>query len=671
MPRPTPSSVLARLVARGTRPGNLLPELHRALLENTGGSRSILLERRNETAGYVGMSGRGFTDLGEGIAGAEALELTAHAGDHPAVIDLAALPTLGRILRASHALVATVAGLRLTAVLAVGDPAIPEEQALAIGSIASVEFGLVLEWNRLAREQSFHQRLREFSVAFWRSLTSPSSKQLALESLTTDVNTLLGTRAVSIWLLDRRARELVLTASSDPIREAAGPRVAAGDDAHPAARGLHFDRPQRTAPGADVIAAPLRGLRRALGAVVVEAGVGTDDESRLALVQEFGRQLSVAIENLQLLDEILKQRRLLEDTFHSLADLVVVTDTALRVAQTNDAFAARVNCTRTELLDRPLEGLVGPSMAAWIRGEEAAAPGDADGAARTRTFESELLGGTFVVTVTPLASQDGESAGLVLVARDITAQTRLESERESLRARLTQSEKLAALGQFVAGIAHEMNNPLQGVLGHLELLIDTSESAAPLRGELRRIFHEGERAAKIVHNLLVFTGSHRMARRRLKIDRVLSRALATRRATLARHQITVVRHQAESLPAVVGDPQLLQQAFVNVLINAEHAIADSASSGTIQITTRLSDDRLRIVTTIGDSGPGIPPEDLSRLFDPFFTTKEVGQGTGLGLAITYGIVQEHRGAIAAANGRDGGAEVTVELPIAEQTKEGV
>src|SRR5262249_61928593 len=126
--------------------------------------------------------------------------------------------------------VASVAGLRVTAVLAVGDPAIPEEPALAICAIASAEFSLVLEWNRLSREQSFHERLREFSVAFWRSLTSPSSKQLALESLTTDVNALLGTRAVSIWLLDRRARELVLAASSDPIRDTVRTRVAAGDD---------------------------------------------------------------------------------------------------------------------------------------------------------------------------------------------------------------------------------------------------------------------------------------------------------------------------------------------------------------------------------------------------------------------------------------------------------
>ena len=252
------------------------------------------------------------------------------------------------------------------------------------------------------------------------------------------------------------------------------------------------------------------------------------------------------------------------------------------------------------------------------------------------------------------------------MARDITRQTRLEREREGLRARLAQSEKLASLGQFVAGIAHEMNNPLQGVLGHLELLIDTSASAAPVRRELRQIYLDADRAAKIVRNLLVFTGSHRMVRRRMQLDRVVTRMLASRKATLARHGIEIHRTQGKDLPPVLVDPLLLHQALLNILINAEHALADSgtAHAGSTSRPTRTRHESA-CASIIRDTGPGIAPETLPMVFDPFFTTKEVGQGTGLGLAITYGIVQEHDGTITASNSADGGAMFTVDLPAAE------
>jgi PAS domain S-box-containing protein len=369
-----------------------------------------------------------------------------------------------------------------------------------------------------------------------------------------------------------------------------------------------------------------------------------------------------------LLDEVLRQRRLLEDSFNSLADLVIVTDASHRVVQVNDACVDRLSATREQMLGRPLSEIAGPVVAAW-------AADDADSnhqpreqtSLRSHTFDDLPVPGTFAATVTPLINEDDEIVGQVLVARDITEHARLETEREALRERLAQSEKLAALGQFVAGIAHEMNNPLQGIMGHLELLIDHSADAQPVRAELRRIFREADRASRIVRNLLVFTGSRRMTRRRLRIDRVIARALASRSAALERAGITVVRRFPESLPSVTGDPLLLQQAFLNILINAEHAI-DSGSGPRIIETSASVNGNHEVVATIRDTGTGIPPDVLPRIFDPFFSTKEVGKGTGLGLAITYGIVQEHDGTIQASNAPDGGAVFTIAFPVSAEVK---
>ena len=164
------------------------------------------------------------------------------------------------------------------------------------------------------------------------------------------------------------------------------------------------------------------------------------------------------IENVQLLEDMLRQRRLLEDTFNSLLDLVVVTDREHRVVQMNDAFATRLGRPRPELLERPLAELVGADLAEW-----AAAP-DVEPRRRAGAARSTIpaLGGSFVVTVTPLINEDGEPVGTVLVARDVTRQTRLEAEREALRARLAQSEKLASLGQFVAGHRARDQQPAAG-----------------------------------------------------------------------------------------------------------------------------------------------------------------------------------------------------------------
>ncbi|MEX2663165.1 MAG: ATP-binding protein [Vicinamibacterales bacterium] len=233
--------------------------------------------------------------------------------------------------------------------------------------------------------------------------------------------------------------------------------------------------------------------------------------------------------------------------------------------------------------------------------------------------------------------------------------------QERLRDRLAQTEKLASLGEFVAGIAHQMNNPLQGVLGHLELLIDAPASA-PVRSELQRIYNDADHARTIVQNMLTFTATGRAARQPIDVHDVVEQTMAMRRAARHRGDVEIVHRPGPDLPGVLGDAGQLQQALLNILINAEQAIAAAPGGGHVIVTTRAEGGLVTI--EIRDSGPGIEPAVLARIFEPFFTTKPAGQGTGLGLAITQGIVQAHGGSITAASSPQG-TVFTIALPAAD------
>ena len=467
-------------------------------------------------------------------------------------------------------------------------------------------------------EVRFHTSLRDLLLAFSRDAASTPSLPQALENVTESIAELLGLSRIDVWLYDRRARELALaTRGSDPNGASVLSMAPDAGETHVAARALRLERPEFD--GGRILA-PLRGWRRALGSLILHPppAIGRPElDQLLDFSHEISRQLSIAIENVQLLDDVLQQRRLLEDTFNSLADLVVVIDSRMRIVQTNDAFAARIGVSRDDVMQRSIQEFVSPATLESVEG------------GASHPVQDDRLGGIFLWTATPLVSADhAQASGRVLVGRDITRQTRLEADRAALRERLAQSEKLASLGQFVAGIAHEMNNPLQGVQGHLELLLMT-DAARPVRKEQRQIYQDADRAA---------------SRQRHGIE-------------------TVIERSGELVPPVLGDALLLQQALLNILINAEHAILEHQTSARrITISTQAAADRVRVC--IRDTGAGISADVLPRIFDPFFTTKEVGRGTGLGLAITYGIVQEHGGTIAAANVPGGGAEFCIELPAA-------
>jgi two-component system, NtrC family, sensor kinase len=477
--------------------------------------------------------------------------------------------------------------------------------------------------------------------------------------------------AASAWLYDRRSQELVLAATSGRTSVVEGTRLRADSPDVPSAS-LRDEkvRPHAAVPDHPaMLTIPLRGRRRALGVLVLDLapGGGADAPPEwLDEAEELGRQLSPAIENLLLLEDLLRSRRELAHTFDSLEDLVAICDSHLRVLQVNRMLADRLVLPRDRMVARPLVDLVGADAARWLATLAQSDSLQTATATEAREIDDAVLGGRFTMTVTPLPGTDGRTTGAVFVARDITNQARLEAERAALRERLTQSEKLAALGQFIAGIAHELNNPLQGVLGHLELLREQGRIPADIRRELGLVFREADRAARIVDNLLVFAGGRRAALRPVSLNTIVSQTVAMRTTPCRAAHIDIVQTLDASHPRVSGNRLMLQQALFNILLNAEQELA-GRGGGRIDITTRLVEGGRSVRLEVRDTGGGIPPDALPRLFEPFYTTKDVGRGTGLGLAITYGIVKDHRGLITAANHPSGGAVFTIDLPVLAPT----
>jgi two-component system NtrC family sensor kinase len=234
-----------------------------------------------------------------------------------------------------------------------------------------------------------------------------------------------------------------------------------------------------------------------------------------------------------------------------------------------------------------------------------------------------------------------------------------------LQAKLMHTEKMAAVGQLVSGVAHEVNNPLTAVLGFTDLLIDNPDIPEPAKNDLRVVLQEAQRTKQIVQNLLSFARQMPPERQAVQVNLVLRRTLALRSYDLANHGIQVIERMEDGIPEIMGDAHQLQQVFLNILNNAYDAVHETGRQGRIEIATGIASGWAEI--TFRDNGHGIAyPE---RIFDPFFTTKEVGKGTGLGLSICYGIVREHGGEIVCRNNAEApGATFTVRLPIAEGSR---
>ena len=400
------------------------------------------------------------------------------------------------------------------------------------------------------------------------------------------------------------------------------------------------------------------------------------------VLQRLADQIVVAIANARLYEEVSetaeRHRRAVEDErrarevaaqseeryarlVESAFDAIFTVDHAGVITSANHSLEHACGKSREQLLGSPAVELVDPRDRDLALQAFAEAMTGAPQRAQLRYTDWAGETATCSVTLTPLSEGD-RIAGSICIVRDITEEVRITEQ-------LMQQEKLAAVGELVSGVAHELNNPLASVMAFAQLLLNERDAAPTSREALEAIHHEAKRAAKIVANLLTFARQHQPERAVTDLNRVVGDTLELRRYSLRSAQVTVDVRLDPEMPPTMADAFQLQQVVLNLLANAEHALSSWSGERAVTVSTGHDDDVLKISVT--DTGPGISPDHLSRVFNPFFTTKPVGEGTGLGLSISDGIVREHGGRIRAESIQGKGATFTIELPRAAPPVAGV
>jgi signal transduction histidine kinase len=287
----------------------------------------------------------------------------------------------------------------------------------------------------------------------------------------------------------------------------------------------------------------------------------------------------------------------------------------------------------------------------------------ADGAVTDYLLRLRRIDGQSMwVEVTARAGRDdGGDLHVEALVRDVSERKKLDDQARDLYQQLLQAEKLAALGQTISGVAHELNNPLATILSWAERLSERRLDETARRG-VDVILGESERAARIVRNLLTFARKRQSTRTMVDITQVVRETLALRAYEQRVTNIEVATALDEALPHVFADAHQIQQVLLNLVINAEQAMLNAHGRGALGIRTSHDAERDIVVIEVSDDGPGVAPEMRTKIFDPFFTTKDVGQGTGLGLTVAYAIVQDHGGRIRVES-LPRGAAFVVDLPV--------
>ncbi|MEO8621500.1 MAG: ATP-binding protein [bacterium] len=407
------------------------------------------------------------------------------------------------------------------------------------------------------------------------------------------------------------------------------------------------DEPVR---GMAIVPVQRRGER--IGAVsIVSTRVHTFSPLELERVEAMADLLSVALANAELFQTMKQAEWRFRTLFRAAPDAVLtVLHATGRIREANDAVREVFGLEPHLIIGKTLSELLLPVDRAVMEGALVAA--FAGTPARVEVQVTLPGGATRVVALAASRLPEADPPSVLLIGRDMT------QERE-LRVRLMESDRLAAVGELVAGVAHEVNNPLSSISAFAQLLLRESTLSPSQRESIDVIRTETTRASQVVKDLLAFARRSEPQRAPLDINGVVARTVRMRQYQFVEASVRVETELAEELPSVMGDARQLQQVCLNLLTNAVQAMNPNGG-GNLRVSTYALDGAVRL--EVSDTGTGIPPETRAHIFEPFFTTKKEGEGTGLGLSVSYGIVTAHGGTIEVRETSPAGSVFRVTLP---------